>query len=76
MNSRTLAKRAWKWPILMILVFGALIAGGRIFYEKWRQSGSISNFEECAAAGNPILESFPEQCIANGRTFVNTPKVR
>jgi hypothetical protein len=30
----------------------------------------ITNFEECAAAGNPVMESYPRQCRANGQTFV------
>ena len=33
---------------------------------------SITNFDECAAAGYPIMESYPEQCaVPDGRTFVN-----
>ena len=31
---------------------------------------TITNFEQCAAAGNPIMESYPRQCRANGQTFV------
>ena len=30
----------------------------------------ITNFEECIAAGNPAMESYPRQCRANGITFV------
>lgn len=31
----------------------------------------ISNFEECAATGNPIMESYPAQCrTEDGRLFV------
>lgn len=31
----------------------------------------ISNFEECAAAGNPVMESYPRQCrTEDGRLFV------
>lgn len=30
----------------------------------------ITNFEECAAAGNPVMESHPRQCRANGQVFV------
>lgn len=30
----------------------------------------ITNFEECAAAGNPVMESYPRQCRADGQTFV------
>ncbi len=30
----------------------------------------ITNFKECADAGNPIMESYPQQCrTADGRTF-------
>ncbi|TSC85691.1 MAG: hypothetical protein G01um10148_1077 [Parcubacteria group bacterium Gr01-1014_8] len=31
---------------------------------------AITNFDECAAAGNSIMESYPRQCSANGQTFV------
>ncbi|MBD3203129.1 hypothetical protein GF327_02465 [Candidatus Woesearchaeota archaeon] len=37
----------------------------------------IQNFEDCAAAGNPVLESYPKQCIADsGELFIeeNTDK--
>ena len=31
----------------------------------------ITNFEECAAAGNPVMESYPRQCrTTDGRLFV------
>lgn len=31
---------------------------------------NIANFTECANAGNPIMESYPRQCNANGKTYV------
>lgn len=31
----------------------------------------VTNFEECAAEGNPVMESYPRQCrTADGRIFV------
>ena len=31
----------------------------------------VTNFEECAAAGNPVMESYPRQCrTPDGRVFV------
>jgi hypothetical protein len=33
------------------------------------QVTEITSFEECVEAGNPILESYPRQCIADGETF-------
>jgi len=29
----------------------------------------INSFDECVAAGNAVMESYPEQCVANGKTF-------
>ncbi len=34
------------------------------------QAATITSFEECVEAGNPIMESYPRQCQANGQTFV------
>src|SRR3989344_5831665 len=37
---------------------------------------SITNFDECVAAGYPIMESYPEQCATpDGRTFVNERQI-
>jgi hypothetical protein len=33
-------------------------------------SQKITNFEECVNAGNPVMESYPRQCKADGNTFV------
>ncbi len=30
----------------------------------------VSNFDECIAAGNPAMESYPRQCSHEGATFV------
>lgn len=29
----------------------------------------ITTFDQCVAAGNPVMESYPRQCRANGKTF-------
>jgi len=32
---------------------------------------TITNFDECVAAGNPVMESYPRQCMdSDGQTFV------
>lgn len=31
---------------------------------------TITSFEECVAAGNPVMLSHPGQCSANGQTFI------
>lgn len=34
----------------------------------------VTNFAECAAAGNAVAESYPRQCTANGKTYVEELK--
>ena len=39
--------------------------------ESTPSQGSISTYEECAAAGNPIAKSYPPQChMPDGRVFI------
>jgi len=33
------------------------------------ESPTVTNFEECVAAGNPIMESYPRQCSDQDQTF-------
>ena len=32
--------------------------------------GKVDNFKECVGAGNPVMESYPRQCIHNNQTFI------
>ncbi|HEX9595197.1 MAG TPA: hypothetical protein VF996_03665 [Candidatus Saccharimonadales bacterium] len=55
----------WLWLI------AALIAVGGLFAWTWYALGNdadanISSYEECVAAGYPVAESYPEQCIVPG----------
>lgn len=34
-------------------------------------SPNVTDFASCAAAGNPIMESYPEQCHHDGTTYTN-----
>jgi len=38
-------------------------------WEENCPAANIQTFEECVAAGNPVMESYPRQCAANGKTF-------
>lgn len=51
--------------ILLItsLFFGILLMGCVAQKE-------ILSFEDCAKTGNPVMESYPRQCRANGKVFV------
>lgn len=53
----------------IILIGTALVLVFALLYG--RSVSGINNFDDCAAAGYPILESYPERCrTPDGRTFV------
>jgi len=65
--------------IIVILIVAISVLGTYIFIQK--DSAKIvtkdkdakvlvSNFNECVAAGNPVMKSHPRQCTHNGKTFI------
>lgn len=64
--------------IQAILLVGAIGGAGFYVYSAQNEkktaedsSKQIKSFDECVAAGNPVMESFPEQCSVSGQTFIN-----
>lgn len=57
-----------KRVLILIFIIVAVVGGGMIFFGG--KETEITNFEECAQAGNPIMESYPRQCAARGEVFV------
>lgn len=59
--------------ITVTLVVLAIVTAILIFmnaYLKADVTDAIDSFEDCAAAGYPIAESYPEQCsVPGGKTF-------
>ena len=51
--------------IAAVLVVIVVIAA----YTHFSTLPAVDSFDTCAAAGNPIMESYPRQCAANGQTF-------
>lgn len=62
---------------LAFILVTLLLLGGVAWYALSRDKGvSINSFAECVAAGNPVMESYPEQCAANGKTFTNSTQAQ
>ncbi len=56
--------------IVLALVAGLLLSLSNI--AKQQRMYAIATYQECADAGYPIMESYPEQCATpDGRTFTN-----
>jgi len=52
-----------------ILVLGIVLSLFLSGCAQPAEQRGITNFEECVAAGNPVMESYPRQCRADGETF-------
>jgi len=59
--------------ILAIIVL-ALIIWFVFTYVARAPHNEIADFDQCAAAGNPVMESYPRQCKAGDKTFVEEIK--
>lgn len=62
--------------IILVLVLGAIAVAmkeglGVEHDHNLNDDHHVTNFEECVAAGNPVMESYPRQCrTKDGRLFV------
>lgn len=64
--------------ILVVLVAVLFVLVGWLYWDRIfsnTSSVSINSFADCVAAGNPIMESFPEQCSDGTNTFTNPDQV-
>lgn len=57
--------------LVVFIVACAILAGLYLVFSVNSKASNISSFDECVAAGNPVMESYPDQCMANNRVFVN-----
>jgi len=55
------------------IIFIIIVVSGFLAYRSVENNSEeiiVTNFDECVAAGNPIAESYPEQCFHDGERFV------
>lgn len=71
-----------KTRIALLLIVLILLFGGVFYYYNFYKTTppagnenknvpavTVTNFEECVAAGNPVMESYPRQCRAADKNF-------
>lgn len=71
-SSKKVKFRFNKKQIIYGIVIGAVIVSIFIVYMSFNniKTNSITSFEQCVDAGNPIRESYPRQCAFEGKTFI------
>ena len=48
-----------------------LLVVGLILFLQTQSSPKVYDFQTCKNAGGALLESYPEKCMLNGKSFVN-----
>ncbi len=54
--------------LIIFIAFVVWVVLGFVVSKK--ENMEITNFDDCVSAGNPIMESYPQQCRADGKLFV------
>ncbi len=69
--------RGIKVVIVLVAVIVVLVAGWHAWQRTRAQTSiEINSFETCVEAGYPVMEIYPEQCAANGKTFTNLSQMQ
>jgi hypothetical protein len=58
--------------VIGLVIIGLIVTVAIFLGHTWQKANpDIDSYAACAAAGNPVLQTYPEQCVANGKTFTN-----
>ena len=55
--------------IIAVIVLVIILAFMWLWFSK-EKAVVVNNFQECVAVGNPVMESYPRQCIHDGVNYV------
>lgn len=72
-KSSTWEKPLLLWSLVILTCLGVAVVIALVL--RGSTLKYVDSFDECKTAGGAILESYPEQCLINGRTFVNTAQI-
>lgn len=60
-----------KWAVVTLCI-AAVLVGVSVAALSFRpEKKAVTNFDECIAAGGARMESYPEQCLYEGRTYMD-----
>lgn len=57
---------------VVVICVVVVIVAAAILALVWKPGRNINSFQACKDAGGAILESYPEQCVIDGKSFTNS----
>ncbi len=70
MNNKQPRKLKAKW-LMVSLIVALVVMMFMVAILVRRPLLAVSTFEQCRTVGGALLESYPEQCMIDGKTFTN-----
>lgn len=67
-NDKSMNKKISVIVIIIIVLIAAAFSLAYLINQK--SVGKVTNFEQCAKLGFPIMESYPRQCRAGDKIFI------
>lgn len=65
----------WLWALVTLCVLALIgMTVGMLLVKPDVQM--VTNFQECKDAGGAIMESYPEQCMIDGKSFTNSTQTQ
>lgn len=71
---RFMLRKARPVPINVLLGILFVVLMAVIIFIAYRQltgPPNITDYKSCIAAGQPVLDSYPEQCVYQGQSYIN-----
>lgn len=57
--------------LIIFIIACVLLSGTYALFVINSSTKNVNSFDDCVTAGNPIMESFPEKCMSDGKLFIN-----
>lgn len=70
MDNNKLNSPGRQWLIIAVCAVVIMVAVVAVTWMK-RSTDEVTNFEQCRDASGTVMESYPEQCLYDGKTYVN-----
>ena len=65
----------WLWALVTLCVLALIgMTVGMLLVKP--DMHMVTNFQECKDAGGAIMESYPEQCMIDGKSFTNSTQTQ
>lgn len=74
---RGLRTKSKLFGIIAVVAFvtAIILVACLVIVRQGKQAAPVNSYESCVAAGNPVVESYPEVCVSGGKSYTNPQQI-